>query len=94
MIDDQILLDPTAERSPVQRPRRARAATLENLTIGLLDISKRRGDLFLDRLDTLLRDRGLTVRRYRKPRFSAVAPVDLKQQIQSECDVVVEALAD
>jgi hypothetical protein len=92
--DDQILLDPTAERSPMQRPRRARAASIEGLTIGLLDISKRRGDVFLDRLEALLRDRRLAVRRYRKPRFSALAPVDLKQQIQAECDVVVEALAD
>ena len=94
MTDDQILLDPTAERSPIPRPRRARAPSSEGLTIGLLDISKRRGDVFLDRLDALLRDRGLTVRRYRKPRFSALAPVGLKQQIQAECAVVVEALAD
>jgi hypothetical protein len=92
--DDQILLDPTAELAPVQRPRRARPASIEGLTIGLLDISKRRGDVFLDRLDTLLRDRGVTVRRYRKPRFSAPAPVDLRQQIQAECDLLVEALAD
>ena len=94
MTDDQILLDPTAELSPVQRPRRARPASVDELTIGLLDISKRRGDVFLDRLDALLRDRGLTVRRNRKPRFSALAPLDLRQQIQAECDVLIEALAD
>ena len=94
MTDDQILLDPTAELSPVQRPRRPRPASVDGLTIGLLDISKRRGDVFLDRLDALLRDCGLMVRRYRKPRFSALAPVDLKQQIQAECHIVVEALAD
>jgi hypothetical protein len=92
--DDQILLDPTAGRSPIQRPRRARVPSIDGLTIGLLDISKRRGDIFLDRLERLLRDRGLAVRRYRKPRFSALAPVEVKQQIHAECDVVIEALAD
>ena len=94
MMDDQILLDPTSELSPVQRPRRERPASLDDLTIGLLDISKRRGDVFLDHLDARLRQRGLDVRRYRKPRFSRVAPVELTQQIQSDCDVVIEALAD
>ena len=94
MTNDQILLDPTAELAPVQRARRARPASIEGLTIGLLDISKRQGDIFLDRLDGLLRDRGVAVRRYRKPRFSAPAPIDLKQRIQAECAVVIEALAD
>jgi hypothetical protein len=88
------LLDPTAELSPVRRPRRARPATRAGLRVGLLDISKRRGDVFLDRLDELLRSRGLVVTRYRKPRFSILAPVDLRQQIREECDLVVEALAD
>ena len=94
MSDDQILLDPTAELAPIQRPRRERPSSIDGLTVGLLDISKRRGDIFLDRLDALLRDRGVAVRRYRKPRFSAPAPIGLKQQIQAECAVVVEALAD
>lgn len=94
MTDDQVLLDPTAERSPVQQPRLARPASLDRLTIGLLDISKKRGDVFLDRLETLLRQRGLTVKRYRKPRFSILAPTALQQQIQGECHVVIEGLAD
>jgi hypothetical protein len=94
MTDTLTLLDPTAELSPVQRPRRTRPRSLDGLTVGLLDISKRRGDVFLDRLDQLLRDRGLAVRRYRKPRFSIRAPEALKQQIREECDLLVEALAD
>jgi len=94
MTDVQTLLDPTAELSPVLRERRSRPSSLEGLTIGLLDISKKRGDVFLDRLDALLRARGLTTKRYRKPRFSILAPADLKQQIRAECDLVIEALAD
>ena len=94
MSDDQVLLDPTGELSPVQRPKLVRPPSLEGLTIGLLDISKKRGDVFLDHLNGLLSARGLEVRRYRKPRFSILAPVDLQQQIQAECSIVVEALAD
>jgi hypothetical protein len=94
MSDEQILLDPTSELSPIQRPRRARPSSVDGLAIGLLDISKRRGDVFLDRLESLLRERGLAVRRYRKPRFSARAPIDLRQRLQAECAIVIEALAD
>jgi hypothetical protein len=71
-----------------------RPESLAGLTIGLLDISKNRGDIFLDRVESHLTERGLTVKRYRKPTFTRPAPVELQQQIASECDVVVEGLAD
>ncbi len=87
-------MDPTSERSPEQRQPLARPQSLEGLTVGLLDISKPRGNVFLDRLEDLLGQRGISTRRYSKPTFTRVAPVDLKQQIATECDVVVEALAD
>lgn len=87
-------MDPTSERSPEQRQPLARPKSLEGLTVGLLDISKPRGNVFLDRLEDLLGQRGISTRRYSKPTFTRVAPVDLKQQIATECDVVVEALAD
>jgi hypothetical protein len=88
------VLDPTGERSPVHRERVARPASLEGLTVGLLDISKPRGDVFLDRLAEQLTDRGLTVARYAKPTFTKNAPVDLRHEIAAKCDVVIEALAD
>lgn len=90
----QTLLDPTSERSPVVRPRLARPASLAGKTVGLLDIAKKRGDVFLDRIQELLEGRGHKVKRYRKQRFSIVAPPALLQRIRAECDVVVEALAD
>ncbi len=90
----RVLLDPTGERAPVARQRVARPATLKGLTIGLLDISKARGDVFLDRVSELLVTRGLRVERYRKPTFTKPAPVDLRHEIAITCDVVIEALAD
>ncbi len=88
------LLDPTSERQPAHRQRVARPATLEGLTIGLLDISKPRGDVFLDRLAERLAGRGVEVLRFRKPTFAKPAPADLRQEIAARCNGVVEALAD
>lgn len=94
MTDTRVLLDPTAERSPARRERLARPASLTGLTIALLDISKTRGDIFLDEIEAQLMERGLTAKRYKKPTFARVAPTELKQAIVTECDVVIEALAD
>lgn len=89
-----VLLDPTGERAPATRERVARLDTLEGKTVGLLDISKPRGDVFLDTLEARLRDRGAEVLRFRKPTFTKPAPVDLRHEIATRCDAVVEALAD
>jgi hypothetical protein len=89
-----VLLDPTGERSPATRERVARLDTLEGKTVGLLDISKPRGDLFLDTIEARLRDRGAEVLRFVKPTFTKPAPVDLRHEIATRCDAVVEALAD
>ncbi len=89
-----ILLDPTGELDPVQRAPRAKPHSLVGLTVGLLDISKARGDVFLDRLEQLFVARGVQTKRYKKPTFTRPAPISLVQEIASQCDVVVEGLAD
>ena len=94
MNESRIVLDPTDERTPAQRPRSARLTTLAGKTLGLLDISKPRGDVFLDNLGARLGALGARVERYRKPAFSRLAPLDLRQEIASRCDAVIEALAD
>jgi hypothetical protein len=91
---ERVLLDPTGERAPAVRERLPRLESLDGRTIGLLDISKPRGDLFLDRLEQHLRERGAQVKRFRKPTFTKPAPVDLRHEIAVNCDAVVEALAD
>ena len=88
------ILDPTGERSVAERARLARPVSLDGLTVGLLDISKPRGDVFLDRLEERLSGIGATVKRYRKPTFTKPAPADLRYEIATECQVVIEALAD
>jgi len=94
MIQSRILLDPTSERSPAKRERLARPSSLDGLVIGLLDISKARGDVFLNEVELLFTKRGITVKRFKKPTMARVAPTELKQEISTQCDVVIEALAD
>ena len=89
-----VLLDPTGERSPATRERVARLDSLDGKTVGLLDISKPRGDIFLDTIEARLRDRGAEVLRFAKPTFTKPAPVDLRHEIATRCDAVIEALAD
>jgi len=88
------VLDPTGERTVETRERLARPSSLEGKTVGLLDISKPRGNIFLDRLESRLSEMGVRVERYAKPTFTKPAPIDLRHEIATKCDLVIEALAD
>ena len=90
----RVYLDPTGEQSGATRPRASRLPALAGRTVGLLDINKPRGDVFLDRLAARLEERGIRVARFTKPTFTKPAPIDLRQQIGTRCDAVIEALAD
>ena len=88
------LLDPTHEQSPAARQPAARLDDLSGRVIGFLDISKPRGDVFLDELHGQFEALGARVERFTKPTFTKNAPIDLRQEIAEKCDAVVEALAD
>lgn len=89
------ILDPTDERVPVKRELTPRPEAITG-TVGLLDISKPRGNVLLDRLEALFNERlpEVEVRRYAKPTFTKPAPEDLRRKIAEECGFVIEALAD
>jgi hypothetical protein len=88
------ILDPTSEQTSAERPALARPGGVAGRTIGLLDISKPGGRVFLDRLEARLVADGATVLRFAKPTFTKPAPVDLRHEITTRCEVVIEALAD
>jgi hypothetical protein len=90
----KVLLDPTSERRLAERTKLARPASLHGQVIGLLDISKPRGNVFLDRIEQRLVEDGAEVRRFSKPTFTKPAPVDLRHEIATQCTLVIEALAD
>ena len=94
MTSTRYVLDPTGERTVAERQRLDRPAAIAGLRIGLLDISKPRGDVFLDQLESRLAAAGAKVLRFRKPTFTKPAPVDLRHEIATQCDLVIEALAD
>ena len=90
----RVVLDPTAELNPPIRERAARPQTIAGLKVGLLDITKPLGGVFLDRVAHHLTERGAEVLRFSKPTFTKPAPADLRNKIAVECDAVIEALAD
>ena len=89
-----VLLDPTAERSPTVTARLPRPERLDGLTVGILDIAKPRGDVFLKRLGERLAERGIAVKHYAKPTNTRPAPLPLQQQIAGEVNLVIEGLSD
>ncbi len=93
-MNSRAILDPTSERVVTQRTKLDRPHSLVGLVVGLLDISKPRGDVFLDRLEQRIAEVGAQVKRFRKPTFAKPAPVDMRFEIARDCHVVVEALAD
>ena len=94
MSASMVLLDPTSERSPVARALAMRPASMDGLSVAILDISKARGNVFLDRVAQRLLEQGVRVNRYRKPTFTRPAPTALRQQIAAENQLVIEGLAD
>ena len=89
------ILDPTAELDPIGRHPARRPDTLTG-TIGLIDISKPRGDVFLDEVERLISARHPDVElvRFSKPTFTKPAPADLRAEVAERCNAVIQALAD
>ena len=89
------LLDPTNEAKPVRRQLATRPEKISG-NVALLDISKRQGNIFLDKLEQAIEQRvsGINIKRYVKPTFSKPAPESLRQEIKENNNFVVVALAD
>jgi len=90
-----ILVNPSNERTDASARTARRLDSLAGKTIALLDISKPGGNIFLDRMELLLREKhGVTrVIRAMKPTFAKPAPVEVLEAIRC-ADAVIEGLAD
>lgn len=94
-----ILVPPTAEDRPTGpaftlAPRRF--ASLDGLTVGLLDSTKHNSDHLLAALGRLLSDRYQVkeVIQEAKPYFGNPAPEDQAASLASRCDVVITGVGD
>ena len=95
MTSTRYVLDPTGERTVAERQRLDRPAAIA----GLRDRPARHLQAARRRLPRPARGPGSSaagakVQRYRKPTFTKPAPVDLRHEIATQCDLVIEALAD
>ena len=90
-----VILDPTDERVPVERQLTPRTGEITG-NVALLDISKPRGNVLIDQLESRLKERlpKVTFTRYAKPTFTNPAPADLRKEIRQNNGFVIEALAD
>lgn len=91
------LVNPLDETPRVFSKPAARLSSLSGKTIGLLDISKPGGSVFLDHLERLLKQRyGVAeIVRAMKPTFTKPAPdAVIAKFLDAKCDAVIEALAD
>ena len=90
------LLDPTAEDLPEEHVLAQRPASLKGATIGLVDNTKHNSDLFLEKVGEELRQQyGVAWLVYvRKANANTPAPPGLLDQVSSQSDAVVHAIAD
>jgi len=87
-------VSPFDERRRLAEPLAPRPAGLEGARIALLDINKRRGDEFLDRIEELLLAGAATTERFVKEIFYKPAAPEIVRRIGNRGDLVVEGLAD
>jgi hypothetical protein len=87
-------VSPFDEQRRVPEPLAPRLVQLSGATVALLDINKRRGDEFLDRIEQRLHTRGATTFRLTKQIFSKPAGPEIIRRIADRGDLAVEGLAD
>jgi hypothetical protein len=87
-------VSPFDERRRAAEPLAARDKSLRGARVALLDINKRRGDEFLDRVQERLHAEGAQTSRLVKEIFSKPASPEIIQRIAAGGELVVEALAD
>jgi hypothetical protein len=87
-------VSPFDERRRAVEPLAPRPPSLSGAQVALLDITKRRSDELLDRIEELLHARGADTFRITKQIFSKPASPEIIRRIANRGDLAVEGLAD
>lgn len=89
------VLHPIARNKPVELPLAERVQTLDGRVIGFLDNSKSNVDVFLRRVEELLRERfAFETLRVRKGNAATPAAEDQIKELAEHCDAVINAYGD
>ncbi len=89
------ILDPVGFTEKAPKPLAPRLESLRGKTVGLLDIGFPNGNLFLDRVEELLRERYGVVRVIRRAKPSPARPArkEVREELVSCCNAIIEALS-
>jgi hypothetical protein len=90
------VLHPAAEDVAKPQCLAPRLSSLQGTTVGLIDNHKRNANVYLEELGRLLQE-GYGVSRmvtYRKISQSLPTPDEVLDQLASECDAIIHAVAD
>lgn len=90
------LLEPTSEGDAAAKFLAPRLESLDGKVMGLLNITKNGSDIFLARVEELMRERFdiAEVIHVEKPTFTRPAPMELLVELADRTDFVIEGLAD
>ena len=88
------LVSPFDDRRRISEPLAARPTELAGCRVALLDINKRQGKEFLDRIEFHLHRAGAQSFRLTKEIFSKPAEPEIIRKIANRGDLAVEGLAD
>ncbi len=90
------LLDPTSQGDAAAKFLAPRLDSLDGKVMGLLNITKNGSDIFLGRVEELMRERFdiAEVISVEKPTFARPAPTELLVDLAERADFVIEGLAD
>ena len=93
MADD--MLDPIGYSGKAEKALAPRLSSLRGATLALVDIGFPNSNIFLDRVETLLKDRyGVAeVVRHAKPSPTRVVNPEARQDIVSRCQGLIEAVS-
>jgi len=89
------ILNPLGFGAQARKALAPRLTTLQGKRLGLLDIGFPNGNLFLDRLEELLKERyGVAeVVRCAKPSPARPAKKEVREELASQCEAIIEALS-
>ena len=90
------VLNPAAEGKAASEKLASRPIDLKGATVGLIDNHKRNADVYLEELAELLKEKfGVAkVVNYRKASQSIPSPDEVLDDLASQCQAIIHAVAD